>query len=256
MSDAFVVSDEAQGRGTSLHAWQASKRLGEVAAITADLLVPFAHRAVIVAPHPDDEVLGCGGLLSQLHLLQRDLLLVSVTDGTASHPGSSLWPAQRLATERPQESAEALARLALPTDLNWQRVGLMDTAVAAHEAELLKFLTDRLQTTDVLFSTWRGDGHGDHEAVGRACAEACLRSGAQLVEVPIWAWHWADPEDQRLPWERARKILLDPTTQQRKRDAVGAFVSQLQGDPAIGLEPVLPEWAVQRLLQPFELVFI
>lgn len=256
MSDGFVVNEDAEGRGTPLQAWQASEKLAAVAAISADLLVPFAHRAVIVAPHPDDEVLGCGGLLSQLHQLQRDLLLVSVTDGTASHPGSALWPAQRLATERPQESAQALLRLGLPADLDWQRLGIMDTAVTAHEAELLKFLTDRLQTTDVVFSTWRGDGHGDHEAVGRACAEACLRSGAQLVEVPIWAWHWADPQDQRLPWERARKVLLDPVTLQRKRDAVDAFTSQLQGDAAAGLAPVLPDHAVQRLLQPFELVFI
>lgn len=256
MSDGFVVSNDPDGRGTSLTNWQASQKLAAVAAITADLLVPFAHRAVIVAPHPDDEVLGCGGLLSQLHQLQRDLLLVSVTDGSASHPGSSQWPVERLSVERPKESAQALARLALPADLNWQRVGIMDTAVAEHEGDLLSFLTDRLQNTDVVFSTWRGDGHGDHEAVGRACAEACLRSGAQLVEVPIWAWHWAAPEDARLPWDRARKILLDPATLQRKRDAVGAFISQLQGDPAIGLEPVLPDWAVQRLLQPFELVFI
>ncbi|MCO8168701.1 PIG-L family deacetylase [Pseudomonas sp. 21LCFQ02] len=256
MNDGFVVSDDAQGRGTALHAWQASEKLAAVAAISADLLVPFAHRAVIVAPHPDDEVLGCGGLLSQLHQLQRDLLLVSVTDGTASHPGSSNWSAQRLAVERPQESVQALARLDLPADLDWQRLGISDTAVAEQEADLTRFLTDRLHTTDVVFSTWRGDGHGDHEAVGRACAAACLQSGARLVEVPIWAWHWAEPDDQRLPWERARKVLLDPATLQRKRDAVGAFVSQLQGDPAVGLAPILPDWALQRLLQPFELVFI
>lgn len=256
MNEGFVVSDDAAGRGTSLAAWQASARLAAVPAISADLLVPIECRAVIIAPHPDDEVLGCGGLMSQLIQLQRDLLLISVTDGTASHPGSALWPAQRLATARAQESANALQRLGVPADLDWLRGGFEDGAVAAHEAALQAFLQKHLLSTDVVFSTWRGDGHSDHEAVGRACANACAAVGAQCVEVPIWAWHWASPEDERLPWQRARKLLLDPASLARKREAVQAFVSQLQGDPGIGLAPVLPEWAQERLLQPFELVFI
>ncbi|MCR8722612.1 PIG-L family deacetylase, partial [Pseudomonas syringae] len=40
-----------------------------------------------------------------------------------------------------------------------------------------------------------------------------------------------------------------------KRSAAQAFTSQLQGDPAIGLSPVLPEAVLERLLQPFEVVF-
>ncbi|MBD8495026.1 PIG-L family deacetylase [Pseudomonas syringae] len=256
MNEGFVVSDDAEGRGTPLSAWQASGRLAAVPAISADLLVPPTCRAVIVAPHPDDEVLGCGGLMSQLHLLQRDLLLISVTNGTASHPGSARWPASRLAAARPDESADALQRLGLPTELPWLRAAFQDGAVAERESELQAFLESHLLPTDVVFGTWRSDGHGDHEAVGRACANACAMVGAAFNEVPIWAWHWAAPEDERLPWERARKLLLDPASLARKRDAVSAFVSQLQGDPDIGLAPVLPEWAQERLLQPFELVFI
>ncbi|EPM97523.1 hypothetical protein A259_30857, partial [Pseudomonas syringae pv. actinidiae ICMP 19070] len=87
MSEAFVVSDNASDQGTPLAAWNASARLRALPAITADLLVPPNCRAVIIAPHPDDEILGCGGLMSQLAQLQRNLLLISVTDGTASHPG-------------------------------------------------------------------------------------------------------------------------------------------------------------------------
>ncbi|KQQ62581.1 acetylglucosaminylphosphatidylinositol deacetylase [Pseudomonas sp. Leaf127] len=256
MNEGFVVSDDVDGRGTPLSAWQASSRLAAVPAISADLLVPSECRAVIVAPHPDDEVLGCGGLMSQLHLLERELLLISVTNGTASHPGSALWPASRLAAARPEESTEALQRLGLPADLPWLRSAYQDGAVVEREAELQAFLERHLLPTDVVFGTWRGDGHGDHEAVGRACANACAAVGAQFNEVPIWAWHWAGPEDERLPWERARKLLLDPALLARKHDAVQAFVSQLQGDPAIRLAPVLPVWAQARLLQPFELVFL
>ncbi|MCI3946025.1 PIG-L family deacetylase [Pseudomonas syringae] len=256
MSEAFVVSDDASGQGTSLAAWNTSGKLRELAVITADLLVPPNCRAVIIAPHPDDEVLGCGGLISQLAQLERKLLLIAVTDGTASHPGSRLWPVERLAEVRPKESAEALNRLEVPVDqLDWARGGLQDGAVADQEDRLVTFLEQHLGPTDVVFATWSGDGHGDHEAVGRASARACLTTGAQLHEFPVWAWHWADPEDERLPWDRARKLLLDPMTLARKRHAAQAFVSQLQGDPGIGLSPVLPTTVLERLLQPFEVVF-
>ncbi len=254
--EGFAVSDDASGRGTSLQAWNASKKLGAVAAITADLLVPPNCRAVIIAPHPDDEVLGCGGLMRQLAQLERPILLVSVTDGTASHPDSALWPVARLSAIRPQESAQALSILEIPQErLEWIRGGFQDGDVASDEDKLVALLAQHLCPTDVVFASWSGDGHGDHEAVGRACASACSTSGAQLHEVPIWAWHWADPEDERIPWERARKILLDPETQARKRSAAHAFASQLQGDPGIGLSPVLPSPVLERLLQPFEVVF-
>lgn len=257
VNQGFVVNDHEEGRGTTLRAWNASRKLSAVPAITADLLIPPNCRAVVIAPHPDDEVLGCGGLMHQLNQLGRDLLLISVTDGGGSHPDSPLWPVQRLTTVRPQESADALACLGLPLEeIQWLRAGIPDGGVARQEAQLVSFLEQHLQTTDVVFSTWGQDGHPDHEAVGRASAQACAKVGAQFHEVPIWAWHWADPEDERLPWDRARKILLDPTTQACKRHAVRAFASQLQGDPGIGLAPVLPEGVLERLLQPFELVFI
>lgn len=245
------------GNGTSLQAWQGSSKLAALPVIGADLLVPSGSRAVIVAPHPDDEILGFGGLMQQLAHLGRGMKLISVTDGSASHPGSSVWSTERLSVIRPQESAEALKRLDVPLhSLQWIRGGFSDSAVGTQEVQLVTFLQRYLRPTDVVFCTWRHDGHSDHEAVGRACAVATAAVGAQLYEVPIWAWHWADPEDPRLPWDRARKILLAPETIARKRHAAHAFASQLHGDPLIGLEPVLPPHVLERLMQSFEVVFV
>ena len=42
----------------------------------------------------------------------------------------------------------------------------------------------------------------------------------------------------------------------RKSHAAHAFASQLEGDPHIGLAPVLPPYVLERLLQPFEVVFL
>jgi LmbE family N-acetylglucosaminyl deacetylase len=245
------------GQGTTLHQWQGSRHLAELQSIDVLSLVPPGSRAVIIAPHPDDEVLGCGGLLQLLAAAGRPLQLISVTDGSASHPGSERWPVERLSVIRPQESAEALRRLGLPMHrLKWLRGGFTDTQVAAQEQQLRAFIESHLRPNDVVFTTWREDGHCDHEAVGRASAEAARQVGATCHELPVWTWHWATPEDAFVPWQRARKILLTPEQVARKRHAVHAFASQLEGDAQAGLAPVLAPYVIDRLLQPFEVVFL
>ena len=245
------------GQGTSLQQWQGSRQLAQLESIDVLSLVPANARAVIIAPHPDDEILGCGGLLQLLAAAGRPLQLISVTDGSASHPGSERWPVERLSIVRPQESAEALRRLGLPMhSLKWLRGGFTDTQVGAQEQALCAFIESHLRPGDVVFTTWCEDGHSDHEAVGRASAEAARRVGAICHELPVWTWHWATPEDAVVPWQRARKILLSPAQIARKRHAVHAFASQLEGDPDVGLAPVLAPYVIDRLLQPFEVVFL
>ena len=51
-------------------------------------LVAKNNTVMIVAPHPDDESLGCGGLIAQLCSMGRPPLVVIATDGSRSHPGS------------------------------------------------------------------------------------------------------------------------------------------------------------------------
>lgn len=245
------------GAGTSLEHWSESRRLAGLPEIQLSDLVPEGARAVIIAPHPDDEILGSGGLLQMIGASGRELLLISVTDGTASHPGSTRWPAQQLGALRVQESEEALRRLglALP-EWQWLRAGFEDSQVATREAAVAVFIEQQLRPGDVLFATWREDGHSDHDAVGRASSTAAKAVGATLHELPIWTWHWARDDDARVPWARAYKINLSPSAMARKRYAASAFSSQLQDDPSTGSGPILPALALERLLRPYEIVFV
>jgi LmbE family N-acetylglucosaminyl deacetylase len=242
-----------QGQGTSLAEWQSCASLRQVPAISLEELAPTGQRLVVVAPHPDDEVLACGGLLARIGGCDAELLLISVTDGEASHGDSLQWPRARLRRERPLESASALSRLGLDLQrLSWERLGLADSKV--DEQSVVEHLDRLLRPGDQVLTSWRADGHCDHEAVGRAAARATARIGARLIEVPIWAWHWARPQDPRLPWSRARKLLLDPETLARKRYAIDAHISQVTPDRQA--PPVLGAEAIERLAQPFELVFL
>lgn len=237
--------------------WNSAAQLLQVPVINPANLVPAGSRAVVIAPHPGDEVVACGGLLQRLSTLEYPLQLISVTDGSASHPGSDLWPAKRLSVVRPQESVEALRRLGVPLhSLKWIRGGFTDNALSAHEPQLSQFIARYLQPGDVVFTTWRNDGNDDHGAVGRASAKACALVGAHLCELPIWALHGAPREALTFPWQRARKVRLDTWSVARKLHAAHAYASQLAGDPAIGLAPIMAQVLLERMREPYELVFV
>ncbi len=248
--DERVADRTIHGRGTPERAWRGWHGLKVLTPLSIDELAPPGSRVVVVAPHPDDEVLGCGGALALLARAGREIVVVGVTDGEGSHPGSIAWTPTLLARRRRSERADGLARLGVPAHAH--ALGLPDGEVARQEDALATQLLDLLRPRDVMLATWRLDGHPDHEAAGRAAAVAAAARNCPLWEVPVWMWHWAAPGDARVPWRRLRRLALDPEARHRKSRAIAAHASQLVETPAERRPPVLPDWALARLLRPFE----
>jgi LmbE family N-acetylglucosaminyl deacetylase len=195
-------------------------------------------RSVVVAPHPDDEVLAAGGLMQRLSSRGTALTVVSVTDGEASHPASPTHTPMVVADRRADERYQALRFLGLGGN-GVIRLGLPDGAVTDDAEDLVACLGQLLGPDVLCLAPWEHDGHPDHDATGRAAAVACVDTGATLLRYPVWTWHWAAPGDQRVPWARARSLALSPVEVTRKRWATRSFRSQiaplshLPGDEAI-----------------------
>jgi LmbE family N-acetylglucosaminyl deacetylase len=209
---------------------------------------------VVVAPHPDDETLGLGATMAQLVASGVDVQVVSVSDGGAALPGASPSEQLRLEAIRKHELRRATGVLGIAPPIS---LGLPDGRLADYEDGLTDTLVNILE--DVApgtwcAATWRGDGHPDHEAVGRAAADACARTGAPLLEYPVWMWHWASPADPGVPWDRAYSASLPGWAVSRKRLAAHCFRSQLKAGTGDS-PPVVPAFVLQRLLAVGELVF-
>jgi LmbE family N-acetylglucosaminyl deacetylase len=258
-----VTRRRIEGTGTPEWAWRQWMPLWHSPTASLDELAPVGSRVVVVAPHPDDEVLGCGGLLSLLAARERAtgptlrsaepaIVVVGVSDGDASHPGSTIWTPERLAARRRRERAKGLLHLGIRAPV--RALGLPDGRLRCHEAPLVSALSRELRPGDRVITTWRHDGHPDHEAVGRACAEAVRSVGATLLEMPVWAWHWARPGDWAIPWHRLRQLPLTGRALEEKWLALSEHRSQLTPDgdrPAV----LFPE-AVDRLLRSAEFYFV
>lgn len=237
-----------EGGGTSEQDWLAHLAGRDLPALE---LASAPDLVVVVAPHPDDEVLAVGGLLALLVARGTQVQVVAVTDGEASNPGGSVPPAE-LAVRRVAETDAALAALGVPAVVD--RLGLPDGGAAALEAPVLDALA--LAPGSWLLAPWEHDGHPDHEAVGRACRRAADRDGARLLAYPVWAWHWARPDDPRLPWSRAARVDLPAEVRRAKRHAVDAFETQVRAaGPLPEDAPVLPPSVLSRFDRTWETVF-
>ena len=200
---------------------------------------------VIVAAHPDDEILGVGGTMSMLAAAGARLRLIAVTDGEASHPGAD---PEAIARMRTTESATARDVLRIQ-DIEVIRLRLPDTGLTACEAELSVRLRTLCAGFAVCLAPWEADAHADHEAAGRAARRACQ----QVLSYPIWMWHWAAPADRRVPWSRGCRIPLTTDVAALKKAAIQAFASQLT-DREGAAGPVLPPGIVAHFTRPQEVL--
>ncbi len=160
---------------------------------------------VVVAAHPDDETLGFGAALATLAHSGVRVQVVVASDGGASHQ-DRFWIVVHLERTRRAELHDAVRVLGVPAPIC---LGMPDGDLGEprRSAGGPSHRDARGPARHTwIAATWRGDGHPDHEAVGRAAAVAAQRSGAVLLEYPIWMWHWATPGDTAVPWDRLRAL--------------------------------------------------
>jgi LmbE family N-acetylglucosaminyl deacetylase len=232
--------------GTSDATWRAWLPLADL----PELDISSWTSAVILAAHPDDEVLGAGGIISQLAAAGARLRVIAVTDGeTAPDCADAAALARRRAGER---SAALQALGAAGTEV--LRLGLPDAGLTGRATDVADRIADLATGFDVCLAPWEHDVHGDHEAVGRAARQVSGRQASgRTFFYPVWMWHWAAPADPRVPWHQAVRVPLPPAVAERKEAAIECFASQL-GEGEQGETPVLTEGFVAHVTRGCEVL--
>jgi LmbE family N-acetylglucosaminyl deacetylase len=227
----------------------ASLPFGTLADIVGD------RPALVMAPHADDESLGCGGLIAALCRAGSPPVVLVLTDGAGSHPGSAAYPPARLTQLRQQEAREAVRLLGLPPG-RIHFAGHPDTAAptggpafdtAVDEVSALC----RASGIGTLLAPWRHDPHCDHEAADLLARAVAGKLGLRHLSYPVWGWTL--PANHPLP-EMPDGLRLDISRDlPAKAKAIMAHRSQYGGlitdDPA-GF--TLPAELLQVFERPYE----
>ena len=179
---------------------------------------PPPARVVVVAPHPDDETLGCGGSIA-LHRMQGDpVTVIVVFDGALGAPGAD-------GAARREAECRAAAELLLEPELEFWRLPEghvpsthdMEAATSRLAARLEELRPERV------YAPWPGDDHPDHRAVAACVLAAVARLAAPRPEVwgvEVWSDH-------------AAEIVVDVSAaHERKLRALACHASQA-GDGAL-----------------------
>lgn len=190
--------------------------------------------ALVVAPHPDDESLGCGGTIALLRQQGYHVHVLFVSDGTMSHPNSPSYPAERLRQVRESEALDALRLLNVPAD-NAVFMRQKDTQVATVDsagfADAVAFvhqlLADSKPTTVLV--PWRRDPHRDHRASWQIvhAALAMLPVQPRVLEYLIWLWELGNERDMPNRDEMAVWSVPIETVIAQRNQAIAAHQSQV-----------------------------
>lgn len=181
-------------------AWQGAPE------VSADQLVPDGKRLLVVAPHPADEILGCGALLYLARRAGRDVSVLLTTD----------------ASTRFIETCAALGELGIgPQSL--AVLELPDGSLDRWQAEVSRAVVRTMRPSDVVVMPWREDGRADHEVVAHAVLDALQVLPVPYLEVPIVRLRSARSDIETLPWSRAVRLPVEAVAQARKEAAARCF---------------------------------
>ncbi len=165
-----------------------ARRLARPLALGADLLV--------LAPHPDDETLGCGGTIHLAREAGARVTIAFLTDGADSH--AHLIEREQLVSLRRAEATAAAAVLGVGEgDLRFlgHPDGRLDQAEPQAREQLAALLAERRPGALLAPCPW--DVSADHLAAARLAAALAAPTGLPVHGYATWFW-------DRWPWTSTR----------------------------------------------------
>ena len=127
----------------------------------------LTNLSVIVAPHPDDEVFGCCGLMQRLIALGKRVELIIMTGGGKSHAGCCDIDENELIRQRRQLTIRAAKEYGLSQEhihfLDYPDGGVRESDSQTDKlSNLLQKLVDGQDDVSVFYPHKNGEGWSDH----------------------------------------------------------------------------------------------
>lgn len=203
---------------------------------------PLSDRVLIVAPHPDDEVIGCGGLIRRLVSRGMCPTVVIMSGGGASHKSCCSLDEASLVAERRKLTLKAADVMGLPHD-HIRFLDFTDGGISEDDRKDVERLAEIVGETQpkAVLVPHSCEGWSDHLAA-RRMGLAAAPVTAEVWEYCVWAWYYPL---WRFDWKAARLLRMDRGEHAVKLAAVRAYTEALApcGRPWSGTLPKVFLWA-------------
>lgn len=169
------------------------------------------EKALIIAPHADDESIGCGGFMT---MFAQKCDVIILTDGAKGAYGSYLKQTKdEYVNTRIEEAKNAMSSIGVN---NLQFLNLPDGKVYCNEMRVIKL---DLSQYDYVFVPNRNESHIDHRVVYQLVKLNKLLhlSRFQIVEYEVWT-----------PMTRPNVFLDISRFINEKRELINKYTSQLE----------------------------
>lgn len=196
----------------------------------------LTDKTVIIAPHPDDEAIGCGGLIQTLVERGTPPHVIILTGGEGSHRGCCDTSVEEIIAERHQLTLKAVATMGLP-ESHIHCLCYPDGGVALRhpETERLQELLSEL-TPQSVFVPHSGEGWSDHVQAAEITKHLLKGQDVSIYEYCVWMWYY---NVWRLDYRNARVYRMSRAQYQRKLQAIDEYVTPQApcGKPWSGVLP-------------------
>lgn len=195
----------------------------------------MTNSVAVIAAHPDDEVLGCGGTLARMASDGRAVHILLLADGETSRPPGADQPFDSAKLVARQTAAEKASKIlgASSVEVLVFPDNRMDSLVLLDVVKQIESFMRRYQPSTV-FTHHAGDVNIDHQVVHHAVVTACRplpgHSVKELLffEVPSSTeWRPASSAEPFIPnW-----FVDISTTLAKKLQALEVYESELRAFP-------------------------
>lgn len=207
-----------------------------------DVTTTSAQRScLVIAPHPDDETLGCGATIARKAQAGAGVNILVLSDGATWPPGRE--PSENAMTRHNELLGAARALSVPPEALTHRNLPEMDLSACAEAIGDAVADAVRAAQPDEVYCTSPADPHPDHSIVGQVVRRALRGSPAALFEYPIWQWHRPASWITMLRESRRPQSVNTATFVETKRRALAEYPSQISlvrgGAPVHTIRPPL-----------------
>lgn len=144
--------------------------------------------ALVIAPHPDDETIGCGGAIARFCKEGRKVYVLIVTNGDLSTQSAIITPDELTAIRR-QESLKAMIFFGLPEE-NISFLSYPDNRASDNMDGISQAICEHIAQISpaVIFTTHEYDEHPDHRAVASIVGQLQDKGefDARVLQYPVW----------------------------------------------------------------------